>query len=113
MQGAKRCSEGAAELRALAHSQGRTPTETGSAVGALHRGWMILRETMAKQEDKAILEECERGEDYAKAQYEKALAKDLPIEVRAIVARQYEGVRANHDRVRALRDRYRVAPPSG
>ena len=34
--------------------------------------------------------------------------QDLPADIRAIVDRQYQGVLANHDRVRTLRDRYRA-----
>ncbi len=107
-QCAKRCREGAVELQAQVRASGGTPTQTGSAAAALHRGWITLKETVASREDKAILEECERGEDYAKAQYKKALEKDLEAGVRMIVERQYQGVVANHDRVRALRDRYRA-----
>ena len=63
---------------------------------------------MSSRDDLAILEECERGEDYAKAQYKKALEHELPAEVSALVQRQYQGVIANHDKVRSLRDSYRA-----
>jgi len=108
-EAARRCREGATELQAKVRSRGASPETTGSAAGALHRGWLSLKEAVSGREDKAILEECERGEDYAKSQYRKALEKDLPADVRAIVERQYQGVLANHDRVRALRDQYRAA----
>ena len=39
----------------------------------------------------------------AKAAYEEAL-QSLPADVRALVERQYQGVKANHDRVRNLRN---------
>lgn len=107
-EGARRCREGVAELQAEVRALGGSPEKTGSATAALHRGWMSLKEAVSSRDDKAILEECERGEDYAKAQYRKALEQDLPADVRAIVDRQYQGVLANHDRVRALRDRYRA-----
>ena len=106
---AQRCREGAAELQSQVRAQGGSPKKTGSAAAALHRGWISLKEAVSSREDKAILEECERGEDYAKAQYRKALEQNLPADVRAIVERQYQGVIANHDRVRTLRDRYRAA----
>jgi len=106
---ARRCREGAAELQTLVRARGESPEQTGSAAGALHRGWMSLKEAMTSRDDKAILEECERGEDHAKAQYRKALERDLPADIRAVVDRQYQGVVANHDRVRALRDQYRSA----
>jgi len=108
-QCAQRCSEGAAELQSQVQAQGGSPVKTGTTAASLHRGWISLKEAVSSREDKAILEECERGEDYAKAQYRKALEQDLPANVRAIVERQYQGVIANHDRVRTLRDRYRAA----
>jgi uncharacterized protein (TIGR02284 family) len=52
----------------------------------------------------SLLAECERGEDAAKAAYEAALRKNLPTDVRTLVERQYQGVKANHDRVRNLRN---------
>ncbi len=55
----------------------------------------------------AILEECEKGEDYAKARYAEAMQLSLPGDLRLIIERQYQGVVANHDRVRDLRNHYR------
>jgi uncharacterized protein (TIGR02284 family) len=106
---AQRCREGATELQALVRVGGGIPEKSGSAAGALHRGWLSVKEAISSRDDKAILEECERGEDYAKAQYRKALERDLPSNSRVIVERQYQGVLANHDRVRSLRDQYRAA----
>ena len=40
----------------------------------------------------------------AKHAYEAALKQDLPTDVRTIIERQYQGVKANHDRVRDLRN---------
>ena len=59
----------------------------------------------------AILEECERGEDVAKARYKKALDVELPIDIRGVVQLQYNGVVKNHDQIRDLRDRYRSSQP--
>jgi uncharacterized protein (TIGR02284 family) len=108
-QCAQRCREGAAELQSQVRAQGGSPEKKGSAAAAIHRGWISIKQAVSSREDKAILEECERGEDYAKAQYKKALEQDLPPNVRAIVERPNQGVIDNHDRVRALRDRYRAA----
>ena len=107
-QCAQRCRDGAAELQSQAQAQGARPDTSGSASGGLHRAWVSLREALFERDDKAILEECERSEDHAKAAYKKALGKDLPANIRAIVERQYQGVIANHNRVRDLRDRYRA-----
>jgi uncharacterized protein (TIGR02284 family) len=107
--GAARCAEGIRELQQEVRAAGGDPERSGSVSAALHRGWINIREAVTSRDDKAILEECERGEDYAKAQYKKALEQSLPAHVRAIVDRQYRGVIANHDKVRALRDTYRTA----
>ena len=108
-EGARRCAEGARELQALVRQAGGDPEKTGSVAGALHRGWISVKEAVSARDDKAILEEVERGEDYAKAQYRNALKKDLPANIKTVVERQYQGVLANHDKVKALRDRYRAA----
>ena len=107
-QCAQRCRQGAAELQSQVRAQGADPENSGSVAGSLHRGWVGVREALSERDDRAILEECERGEDVAKAAYRKALGKDLPPNIRATVERQYQGVIANHDRVRDLRDRYRA-----
>jgi uncharacterized protein (TIGR02284 family) len=108
LEAARRCREGAQELQAMVRALGGDPEKTSSVAGAIHRGWVSIREAVTSRDDEAILEECERGEDYAKAQYRKALEHELPSTVREVVDRQYRGVIANHDRVRALRDQYRV-----
>jgi uncharacterized protein (TIGR02284 family) len=106
--GAQSCRAAIAELQDLVRELGATPEEGGSAKGAVHRGWVSLKSTVTSRDSKAILEECERGEDYAKARYADALEQDLPEPLRSIIERQYKGVIANHDRVRDLRDRYRA-----
>lgn len=47
--------------------------------------------------------EAERGEDSAKAAYERALQATLPADVRALVERQFAGVKDAHDRMRDLK----------
>ena len=108
-EGARRCREGMQQLQALVREHGGEPEKSSSVASALHRGWVSLREAVSNRDDEAILEEVERGEDYAKKQYEDALKEELPYAVRDVVERQYRGVIANHDRVRALRDRYHAS----
>jgi len=109
-EGARRCREAIVELQALVRAEGGDPDNTGSVSGAIHRGWVSLREAVTSRDDEAILEEVERGEDYAKGQYRKALDEQaLPSSLREVIDRQYRGVIANHDRVRALRDRYHAS----
>ena len=105
---AQRCAQGARELQELVRGMGGDPERSGSTAAALHRGWINVKEAVTGRDDKAILEEVERGEDYAKAQYRKALEQNLPANVKSVVERQYQGVISNHDKVKALRDRYLV-----
>ncbi|CAM3441516.1 ferritin-like domain-containing protein [Paracidovorax anthurii] len=105
---ASECASAAAELEREIRLLGATPSSGGSVSGALHRGWVSVKTALSTHDDKAVLEECERGEDAALARYRKALMEPLPPSVRAVVERQAEGARRNHDEVRALRDRYRA-----
>ena len=104
---AQDCAKAAADLQQLVTRLGGNPESGGSVAGAVHRGWVNLKSSVTDRSDLAILEECERGEDVAKARYRKALEADLPDDIRGIVQRQYDGAVRNHDQVRDLRDRYR------
>ena len=106
-EGEQSCREAARELQERVLALGGNPDDSGSVSGAVHRGWVNLKATASPREDKAILEEVERGEDFAKASYEAALKTNLPGDVRELVERQYRGAVANHDRIRELRNQYR------
>jgi uncharacterized protein (TIGR02284 family) len=106
---AEECRQAAAELQAMVVRFGGKAEDSGSAAGALHRRWVAVKGVLAGYSDKAILEETERGEDTALASYRKALDQSLPPDVRAVVERQYEGVKRNHLQVRTLRDQARAA----
>jgi uncharacterized protein (TIGR02284 family) len=101
---ARRCEEGAEELKTAIRSLGGEPVISGSVSGSLHRAWTSIVSSVTGMDEHAVLEECERGEDAAKSAYEKALDEGLPPEVEAIVRRQYKGVKDNHDRIRDLRN---------
>ena len=98
------CAEAARELQALVIQYGGEPAEKGTVLGALHRGWVSVKDVLTLDSDHAVLEEAERGEDHALARYRKALKNDLPDPVRGIVQRQLAGAQANHDQIKALRD---------
>ena len=106
---AAECRKGAEVLQAQVRQLGGEADEGGSASGAIHRGWVAVKGTLSGYGEKAMLEECERGEDAALARYRDALKEDLPPNVRAVVERQYEGVKRNHEQIRTLRDRARAA----
>ncbi len=95
----------AMELQVEARSMGESEPETsGSAAGALHRGWINLKSALTRGDDHAILAECERGEDSAVDEFKKALNNGLSAPVQQIVSRQYTQIKEAHDRVKHLRD---------
>jgi uncharacterized protein (TIGR02284 family) len=107
---ADECRQSAQELQTLVVRAGGKAEEGGTASGAMHRGWVSVKGTLAGHSDKAMLEEVERGEDVAIERYRDALqGESLPADIRAVVERQYEGVKRNHAEMRALRDQARAA----
>ncbi|MFZ5707991.1 MAG: PA2169 family four-helix-bundle protein [Pseudomonadota bacterium] len=96
--------EAAAMLQEQVRRLGGDPSDTGSVAGAAHRAFLDFRQMFSARDDKAIVEEVERGEDYIKEKYQTALSSaNLEPESRAIVERAYQSVRAGHDRVSALK----------
>jgi len=106
---AQDCARSAAELQACVTRLGGEPESGGTAVGALHRGWLNLKASMSNDDDLMLLEECERGEDHAKAAYVKAMQAPMSGEIQNLLQRQCDGTKAHHDRIRDLRNQYRAA----
>lgn len=102
------CATAAQQLEAHVTRLGGEPDSGGTVAGAAHRGWVAVRGTLSSYTDLAMLEECERGEDAALARYSKALDKPLEPAVKAVVEEQRMGTKANHDQIRAMRDRLRA-----
>jgi uncharacterized protein (TIGR02284 family) len=97
-------SEFSGELQSLVRSLGGDPENSSSFAGALHRGWMNIKTAVTGNDEKAILNECERGEDSAKSNYKDALEQNLPANVAETVQKQYAAVQTVHDKIKALRD---------
>jgi uncharacterized protein (TIGR02284 family) len=90
------------ELQDEVRRLGGAPEQSGSVSGSLHRGWMNIKSVVTGKDDNSIIAEAERGEDVAKAVYEKALKEQVPETTRALIQRQSALVHDAHDRVRAL-----------
>ena len=102
------CRSAAQELNDQIRTLGGTTAEHGTTAAALHRGWVAVKATLTTYDDKAVLEECEKGEDNAKARYANALKKPLPPAIKSIVERQMQGVQRNHDKIKQLRNQARA-----
>jgi uncharacterized protein (TIGR02284 family) len=99
---ARQRGEMARELQEQVRKIGANPETSGSTSGALHRGWMNIKKLVGAADDSALISEAERGEDVAKAAYERALKSSLPAGARELVEQQAAIVRTAHDEVRAL-----------
>ena len=95
----------ATELQQLAQSYGDDIDKSGSVAGAVHRGWMAVKDALAGSDDPGgVLDAAEQGEDHAVSEYKKALDSDISPELRMVVQRQYADVQAAHDQIRSLRE---------
>jgi uncharacterized protein (TIGR02284 family) len=100
------------ELQAEVRALGGDPETSSSVSGTLHRAWVDLKSTLTGKDDVAVLNEVERGEDVALKAYkearQKAIEKNLPAAVTSLIDKQLQGVQANHDKVKLLRDAARA-----
>jgi uncharacterized protein (TIGR02284 family) len=94
----------ASQLQARVTALGGDPEEHSSFTAAAHRGFMNLREALTGNDERAVIEEVERGEDHIKAKFEKALQDgELSPETRQAIEQAYQSVRKGHDRASALK----------
>ena len=83
---------------------GSSADRDGTVMGSLHQRWLDFKASVTEHDDKAVINEVERGEDYLKEKFEAAMSSDaLDGEVRGMVERAFTSVREGHDRVSALK----------
>ena len=93
----------AAELLPYAQRLGGGQDADGTAAGALHRGWMMLKDAMTNHDEDAVMVEAARGEAAAANAYVEAITALLPPEVRPVVDAQYAQVLAAQRELEGLR----------
>jgi len=92
------------DLRAEVRRLGGNPEDDGSFLGKTHQRFLDLKAAVTGQDEKAIVNEVERGEDYLKEKFEAALGTGtLSGESRTVIERAYQSVRAGHDQVSQLK----------
>jgi uncharacterized protein (TIGR02284 family) len=80
------------------------PDESGSVTATVHRAWIDLKAALTSKDNDAVLNECERGEDYAVKAYQTALkAQDLPTPVKSVIEKQYQGVQEALNTIKSLK----------
>jgi uncharacterized protein (TIGR02284 family) len=92
------------DLRSEVRRLGGDPDDSGSFLGKTHQRFEDLKSAITGGDDKAIIDEVERGEDYLKEKFETALNSDtLSGESRQVVERCYQSVRSGHDQMSQLK----------
>jgi len=75
--------------------------------GKFFRVWMDVKAALTGKDRKAILNSCEYGEDVAVDTYKKALIsndEDLSSEQKTMLTAHHTVIKADHDKVKAMRD---------
>ena len=81
------------------------PDESTSVTSKVHRAFINLKGLVTGKDREAILNECERGEDYAVKVYQTALkGEGMTSALQGIIEKQHQGVQAAHDKIKALRN---------
>ena len=92
------------QLRAEVRRLGGNPEDDGSFMGKAHQRFENLKAAVTGRDEKAIINEVERGEDYLKSKFEAALNGDtLSGDSRSVVERCYQSVRSGHDQMSQLK----------
>jgi uncharacterized protein (TIGR02284 family) len=92
------------KLQAEVARLGGNPEDDGTALAAAHRTFVDLKAAITGRDDKAVINEVERGEDHIKEKFETAIADpNVSEQTRMAIREAYTSVRTGHDRVRDLK----------
>jgi uncharacterized protein (TIGR02284 family) len=94
----------ATDLQNQVRTLGGEPEQDSSILAAAHRTFMDLKHAITGKDDKAIVQEVERGEDQIKAKFEDAMKdSDLTPATRAAITDAFASVREGHDKMSTLK----------
>ena len=74
-----------------------------SLTSKLHRGWMDFKTLLRGDDTKAVLEECERGEEHAIEEYSKALNGSLPDYIEERISKQLDMIKGALSQVKEFK----------
>ena len=101
---ARERQQAVAPLQAVVAQLGGTPEDSTSTLGGAHRMFMNLKEAIVGTDEQTILNEVDRGEDYLKEKFEKALQMDdLAPQARSAIEQAWQSVKSGHDEMSALK----------
>lgn len=94
----------ASSLQAVVSRLGGNPEDDGTVLAGAHRVFLDLKAAVTGRDDKAIVDEVERGEDHIKAKFEDALKDgDLSTETKTAIESAWTSVKSGHDEMRDLK----------
>jgi uncharacterized protein (TIGR02284 family) len=103
-QRAARRAQLVGELQQEVRSFGGSPETDQSLLGKAHNKFVDLKNALVGGDDRAVINEVERGEDVIKAKYEAVLNdRDLPPTARDLLNRAYGSIKADHDEISRLK----------
>ncbi len=93
-----------AQLQGEVRRLGGTPEDDGTVLASMHRTFLDLKAAVTGRDDKAIVNEVERGEDHILHKFQNALKDEkLSPETRAAIQNAFTSVRTGHDQMRDLK----------
>jgi uncharacterized protein (TIGR02284 family) len=92
------------QLRAEVRRLGGDPEDNGSFLGKAHQRFEDLKAAVTGRDEKSIINEVERGEDYLKEKWQTALQSgSLRGESHDLIERCYQSIKSGHDQMSALK----------
>ena len=94
----------ASALQQCVRSLGGEPEDDGTVLASAHRMFVNLRTSLTSADNKAVVDEVERGEDHIKAKFEDAVKdKELSPATLSVITDVYTSVRHGHDQMRDIK----------
>ena len=103
-QRANERQEVVSQLRAEVRRLGGDPEDSGSFLGKAHQRFTDLKAAVTGRDEKSIINEVERGEDYLKAKWQAALDDEkLQGQTRELISSCYQSIKSGHDQMSSLK----------
>lgn len=92
------------QLRSEVQRLGGNAEDDGSFLGKTHQRFEDLKAAITGRDEKSIINEVERGEDYLKEKWQAALQTEgLQGESHQLIERCYQSVKQGHDQISQLK----------
>lgn len=86
---------------------GGDPEDDGTVLAFAHRMFVNLRSSLTSNDNKAVVDEVERGEDHIKSKFEDAMKdKDVSPDTMSVITDVYASVRNGHDQMRDIKQAF-------